>query len=160
MVVLHLVLRFLPKQCRLGYFKTDFRNVTRFSFVSDATFVLYLPLIIILLVYIRSIDLSPTSFASILISPVIEEVVFRGYLCNVLSSRLNPFLAMIFSSLCFCFLHLYSFSTSDTMILFILRVFTCYLMLFRFCIVLLAELHFHVVCSGMDLLLVLYCFIH
>lgn len=136
------------------------QSVIHFSFVNHATLILYLPLILILLVYIRSVNLSPSSFGSILVSPMIEEVVFRGYLCNVLSSRLNPFLGMVFSSLCFCLLHLYSFSTSDTFILFLLRVIFYYWMLFRFCIVLLVGLRFHVVCSGMDLLLVQYCCIH
>ena len=79
--------------------------------------------ILVLLKNVRRITLSNRFFSSIVLSPVIEELVFRGYLCNLISSRLTPVYGMLANSACFCFLHLYSFSKSDSFLLFLLRVF-------------------------------------
>lgn len=115
------VLRCIPSKQLFREFKTDCNRVVSFSFIR--TLPLYIPMLLIIVWNLRYVHLFPRAFSSILVSPIIEELVFRGYLCNVLSDRLNPILGMTFSSLCFSVLHLYSFSISDSFIIFINRVY-------------------------------------
>jgi len=100
---------------------------------------------------IKRVTLSDRFVSSIVLSPVIEELVFRGYLCNLISSRLTPIYGMLANSACFCFLHLYSFSKSDSFVLFLLRVlFKNYLLSIRCFIVLSAALLLAVSCLKRD----------
>lgn len=72
------------------------------------------------LIFCGKLPVSLRDWSSVILAPLSEEIVFRGYLCNLLLYRLKVGSAILVSSLCFACLHVLSLYSIPS-VLFLIR---------------------------------------